>query len=240
MISPYSAGSLLSLVQYGERLICRAEPAIKIISMIANQSIHLLQSLYFLTAGGIEAAIALISGRKVELTESPDKVDTAVEGFFGWWRELPSKIFSYSFIHGALMVGTGTTELLFGLEQFECIALGAATPFVAAAGNSCFLLANIALLIESAVRFSRAKELPKDATDEEKEAAFRIKTSAILSMISAINYIIGVAAMLIGGNAALTALFVALGLLFGGVRILYDWFQPANEALLPMGQIAIV
>jgi hypothetical protein len=217
--------------QVGEIVVNRSEPIISIINMIVQNTIHLMQCPYFLAVGTLESVAGLFK-KEPSSSAMSQKIRSALHNFYEWIKSLPRRICSYNVIHGGLMLGTGVCELLLGLQQFDWLSLGAATPFVAAMSNGCFVLGNIVMLIHNAKLFHQACQLREDASNEEKQNAKRVKMSAVFSMISAINYIVGITTMLFGGPVALIVMLVSLGLTFGGLKILYDWVYPYREELL--------
>lgn len=215
----------------GELIITRAESIISVVHMIVHQTLHLMQCSYFLTLGALETVMGLFRG-KVTVSENSEKFRSALKDFYERIKSIPGRIVSYDFIHGGLMLGTGVCELLLGLQQLDVLALGAAGAVVGAVSNGCFFLGNIVMLIHNVNLFHKASLIGKDASEEVKRNAKRVKLSAIISMISAINYIVGMATVMLGGPVALIIFFICLGLTFGGLKILYDWFQPYKENLL--------
>lgn len=219
------------IAQVGELAVNRTESIVSIVHMIFYETIHLMQSAYFLTVGAIETCIGLFT-QETTLSDVSKKVRSALHSFFQWIKSLPERLLSYNIIHGGLMLGTGVCELLLGLQKFDCVTLGAATPVVMGLSNACFFFANLVMLVRNVQLFQKACQIPEEASDEVKDNAKRVKLSAIFSMISALNYIVGIATMFFGGPVALIVMFIALGLTFGGLKILYDWFCPYQEKLL--------
>lgn len=206
-----------------EFAINRTEPILSIANKVFYETVHLMQSSYFLTVGVYETCMGLFSN-ETTLSDISKKIRSVFYRFLGWIKSIPERILSYNVIHGGLMLGTGVCELLLGLQQFECITLGATTPLIMGMSNTCFFLGNLVMLIHNVQLLQRFSCVPDNASNEEKAQARRLKLSAILSIVSALNYIVGMATILFGGPTALIIMFIALGLTFGGLKILYDWF----------------
>lgn len=210
---------------FTESFINRSESIISVVHMIFQETVHLMQSSYFLAVGFAETFVGLFT-RETTLSEAGTKVQNAVQSFFHWIRNLPGRLISYPLLHGGLMLGTGVCEFLLGLQKFDCLTLGASTPFVMGLSNTCFFFGNLVMLLYNANLYHKACQVSEDASDQIKNNTERVKLSAIFSMVSALNYIVGMATMFFGGPVALIAMFIALGLAFGGLKILYDWFWP--------------
>lgn len=200
-----------------EIFLTEIEPMICTIAMVVKETIHIMQSSYFLFVG-------VLKGKKVLSKPSTPILPAAkrAESVFSQIIGFVKSLLSYDGMHSALFLGTGTCELMLGLQVFDYISLGSMTPVVANLSSGCFILANLVMLIQSVEQYDKASlGMEKDKIKNE-----RIKRSSILAIISALNYIAGMATIALGGPPALIVVLLSLGLTFGGLKILYDFFRP--------------
>ncbi|MEC7839648.1 MAG: hypothetical protein VX777_06385 [Chlamydiota bacterium] len=222
--------SLSRAAHSGASFTGTVESIVTSVSTLATELFHIIQGAYFFITGVFEVSFGLF--RKDPIGLSVKKVKIIFEKFTGRLACLSKKIFTYPVLHGALFLGSGVCEILQGLHSIEVIALGSALPFIAFAGSGCFILGNILMLAHNIKVCIIASNVPEDASEEEIENARRAKVSAIFAIVSALNYIAGIALSMFGGPAAIVIVLVALGLVFGGLKILYDWFQPCDKQKL--------
>jgi len=216
--------------QAGVRLPESISIIVTMVVTVAKEVFHLVQSVYFLVLGTFEVVYGLIKKNPVDI--SLTSVKSIFQNAVKRLVRFPKRILSCATLHGSLFLGTGVCELLQGLNVLEVIALGPALPFIALVGNGCFLVANLIMLVHNIKICLQASNLPPEASDEEREASKKAMISSIFAIISAINYIAGISLLIFGGPTAIIIVLVAMGLTSGGLKILFDFFQPYDNQLL--------
>lgn len=127
--------------------------------------------------------------------------------------------------HGSLYIASGVAGSLVAMHDLKWISLGGLAILLQQAANCLFCLANLAALVHHVKIYRYAVKVPCYAPLNEREAANRLKESAVLGIISNLNYILAAALLIIGSAATLALLFGCIAVITGCFKILYDFFR---------------
>ena len=125
--------------------------------------------------------------------------------------------------HGALYVLSAMASVGSELHHLNFINLGPIQPAVKFSGNILFLGACALAIGSECLLIKEAANLEKGNSEEGKEAAKCLKTSAGLGIGGNIFYIISVGSLMVGGGPMLAAVFGVIAISIGGIKMIYDY-----------------
>jgi hypothetical protein len=139
--------------------------------------------------------------------------------FYAAWQKMTTRE-SFPFIHGTLLLGSGSTGVAAALHSHAYLPMGMAYGSLALTSAGLWFLVNLYGLQYQVKNYRIAESLPP--SDE----ALQQKRSAILGMLNHLSYILSSGALSLTEFGGLSPALIlgTVGISTGCTKILYDYF----------------